>query len=52
MMSEANMSVKDSEIEFNVTLKNDYLFKRILGAEENKPILQDFLECVLNIGNL
>lgn len=34
---------------FEITLKNDYAFKRLLGAEENKPILQDFLECVLNI---
>ena len=37
------------EKDFNVTLKNDYLFKRLLGAEENKAILQDFLEVVLNI---
>ena len=31
------------------TLRNDYLFKRLLGAEENKACLQDFLECVLDI---
>ena len=35
--------------EFEITLKNDYLFKRLLGAEENKSILQDFLEVVLDI---
>ena len=39
-----------SEIEeFVFTLKNDYAFKRLLGAEENKAILQDFLACVLDI---
>ena len=32
-----------------LTLRNDYLFKRLLGAEENKVCLQDFLECVLDI---
>ncbi|MGP1458040.1 MAG: Rpn family recombination-promoting nuclease/putative transposase [Treponema sp.] len=32
-----------------ITLTNDYAFKRFLGAEENKPILQNFLECVLDI---
>ena len=30
-----------------LTLKNDYLFKLLLGSEENKDCLQDFLECVL-----
>ena len=35
--------------EFNFTLKNDYAFKRLLGVEENKAILQDFLECVLDL---
>ena len=34
---------------FEVTLKNDYLFKRLLGAEENKAILQDLLEVILDI---
>ena len=33
----------------NYTLKNDYLFKRLLGAEENKTILQDLLEVILDI---
>ena len=32
-----------------LTLKNDYLFKLLLGSEENKACLQDFLECVLDI---
>ena len=32
-----------------LTLRNDYLFKRLLGAEENKVCLQDFLECVLDM---
>ena len=32
-----------------LTLRNDYLFKRLLGAEENKACLQDFLECVLDM---
>lgn len=32
-----------------VSLKNDYLFKRIFGVEENKELLQDLLECVLNL---
>jgi len=35
--------------EFTFTLKNDYAFKRLLGVEENKEILQDFLECVLDL---
>ena len=34
---------------FEVTLKNDYLFKRLLGAEENKDILQDLLEVILDL---
>ena len=34
--------------ELPFTLKNDYAFKRLLGVAENKPILQDFLECVLD----
>ncbi len=34
---------------YRLTLKNDYLFKRLLGSEENKSCLQDFLECVLDI---
>ena len=37
------------EENFNITLKNAYLFKRLLGEEENKAILQDLLECVLDI---
>ena len=32
-----------------LTLRNDYLFKRLLGSEENKACLQDFLECVLDM---
>lgn len=44
-----NIKEKKEKIKFEVTLKNDYLFKRLLGAEENKAILQNFLECVLNI---
>ena len=39
------------EEEFVFTLKNDYAFKRLLGVEENKAILQDFLECVLNLAS-
>ncbi|UTC78495.1 PD-(D/E)XK nuclease family transposase [Treponema sp. OMZ 799] len=34
---------------FNITLRNDYAFKRVFGSEENKDILQDFLECILDI---
>nr|WP_298678969.1 Rpn family recombination-promoting nuclease/putative transposase [uncultured Treponema sp.] len=34
---------------YRLTLKNDYLFKLLLGSEENKACLQDFLECVLDI---
>ncbi|MGP1439808.1 MAG: Rpn family recombination-promoting nuclease/putative transposase, partial [Treponema sp.] len=37
--------------DYNLTLKNDYLFKRLLGVEENKSILQDFIEAVLNISH-
>ena len=32
-----------------LTLTNDYLFKLLLGSEENKVCLQDFLECVLDM---
>ena len=34
---------------YRLTLKNDYLFKLLLGSEENKVCLQDFLECVLDM---
>lgn len=39
----------DTSKELSFTLKNDYAFKRLLGVEENKAILQDFLECVLDL---
>ena len=45
--NEQSMSSKKED--FVWTLKDDYAFKRLLGVEENKPILQDFLECVLNL---
>ena len=32
-----------------LTLRNDYLFKLLLGSEENKVCLQDLLECILDI---
>ena len=35
--------------DYKITLRNDYLFKRLLGSEENKDILQDFLEVILDI---
>ncbi|UTY27039.1 Rpn family recombination-promoting nuclease/putative transposase [Treponema denticola] len=34
---------------FKITLRNDYAFKRVFGVEENKDILQDLLECILDI---
>ena len=34
---------------FKITLRNDYAFKRVFGTEENKAVLQDFLDCVLDI---
>jgi len=37
------------EDELQITLTNDYAFKRFLGSEENKPILQNFLECILDL---
>jgi len=37
------------EDELQITLTNDYAFKRMLGSEENKPLLQDFLECILDL---
>ena len=36
------------EDELQITLTNDYAFKRLLGSEENKPLLQDLLECILD----
>ena len=34
---------------FKITLRNDYAFKRVFGVEENKDVLQDLLECILEI---
>ena len=34
---------------FKVTLRNDYAFKKVFGTEENKDVLQDLLECILDI---
>ena len=34
---------------FKITLRNDYAFKRVFGMEENKDVLQDLLECILDI---
>ncbi|MGI5088529.1 hypothetical protein HH006_13060, partial [Treponema denticola] len=34
---------------FTITLRNDYAFKRVFGVEENKDVLQDLLECILDI---
>ena len=35
--------------DYKITLRNDYLLQRLLGSEENKDILQDFLEVILDI---
>ena len=44
------MSMKDKTVKgYAFTLKNDYAFKLLLGVEKNKKILQDFLECVLDL---
>ena len=34
---------------FKISLRNDYAFKRVFGVEENKDVLQDLLECILDI---
>ena len=34
---------------FKITLRNAYAFKRVFGVEENKDVLQDLLECILDI---
>ncbi|UTC75917.1 PD-(D/E)XK nuclease family transposase [Treponema sp. OMZ 792] len=34
---------------FTITLRNDYAFKRVFGVDENKDVLQDLLECILDI---
>ncbi len=39
------------EEEIQITLTNDYAFKRFLGSEENKPILQNFVECILDLSS-
>ena len=36
---------------FKITLRNDYAFKRVFGVEENKDVLQDLLECILDISS-
>ena len=42
--------MKDQTVKgYAFTLKNDYAFKLLLGVEKNKEILQDFLECVLDL---
>ena len=38
-----------NDTNFKITLRNDYAFKRIFGTEENPDILQDLLECILDI---
>ncbi|MGP1601400.1 Rpn family recombination-promoting nuclease/putative transposase [Treponema sp.] len=43
------MKQTDSDDVFKITLRNDYAFKKVFGTEENKTVLQDFLDCVLNI---
>ena len=35
--------------EFKISLKNDYIFKKIFAKEENNSKLKDFLEAILNI---
>ena len=37
------------EDELQITLTNDYAFKRLLGSEDNKPLLRDLLECILDL---
>ena len=39
------------EDELQITLKNDFAFKFFLGSEENKPILQDLLQCILGLSS-
>ncbi|WP_428770832.1 Rpn family recombination-promoting nuclease/putative transposase [Treponema sp. HNW] len=43
------MTENNSDDVFKITLRNDYAFKRVFGTEENKAVLQDFLDCVLDI---
>ncbi|WP_428769423.1 Rpn family recombination-promoting nuclease/putative transposase [Treponema sp. HNW] len=43
------MGKKKSNDVFKITLRNDYAFKKVFGSEENKAVLQDFLDCVLDI---
>ena len=43
------MKQTDSDDVFKITLRNDYAFKKVFGTEENKAVLQDFLDCVLDI---
>ena len=38
-----------NDTNFKITLRNDYAFKRIFGTEENTDILQDLLDCILDI---
>lgn len=37
------------EDELQITLTNDYAFKRFLGSQGNKMILQDLLQCILEL---
>ena len=43
------MKENKSDDVFKITLRNDYAFKKVFGTEENKAVLQDFLDCVLDI---
>ncbi|MDU1510264.1 MAG: PD-(D/E)XK nuclease family transposase, partial [Clostridium butyricum] len=38
----------NSNNEFFMSPKNDYVFKKIFGDENNKDILSSFLSCVIN----
>ena len=43
------MAEKQADDVFKITLRNDYAFKKVFGTEENKTVLKDFLDCVLDI---
>ena len=38
--------------EYTYTLRNDYLFKKLLGVDINRPILKDFLICAFGFSQL
>lgn len=47
--NEQNISTKTKQKKENLSLRNDYFFKRVFAKDGNESILKDFLEAILQI---